>query len=1261
MSISMRERVRSNVATFLVPLLLGVGSAAASVDIDQQPLLVAKPVPGNMAIVGSLEFPTMVSKANNTCTSRCNVDTGYSSSSTSYVGYFDNNKCYNYVWNSDEEKRHFSPDSSTNDGICAGSSLWSGKFLNWATTQAIDNFRSVLTGGYRVEDTDTETWLEKAWQDGQGGTANFPRSSISNSDLIGGATPLTTWEDFQADIIKRGNKLLFRRSGTNFSNSEAFNPADISTINVDDNSSVYEISVRVKVCVSGMLEDNCEQYPDGNYKPTGLIQQNSGNMRFSGFGYLGDGSESGSDSDINRAHNGGVMRARMKFVGPDAVDPDNGLITNTHAEWDPDTGVFAEDPDPDDSSGTTSRTGQTVDYSGVINFINRSGQNFPEAKYKRRDNVSELYYAATRYFRGLPNLSEYTDIDAAIKSSLSTAQKVVKKKQLVDGLPVITDWDDPIQYECQNNFILGIGDTNTAYDRNLPGGTAPTPVDSAENPINAATLTSKVFSLEGVSQGGHFNGSGRSAYIAGLAYHANASDIRPDMDDRQSVSTYWIDILEFGALKNRANNQYWLAAKYGGFNVPDDFNYETHDTSLPLTWWKTNTDPLLSTNDPRPDNFYTVAQAEEMRQSLIRAFADIQKEQTGNRSSLALNSTTLEAGSATFQAEYTSGAWTGDLNAFTLDQNTGALSLSPAWTASSKLPQPTARNIKTWNGTTFVKFDTTIDGINNTTLTGLLRTDSGTTKSATDVINYLRGERTNENNATGFRVRQGILGDIVNSQPVFIGNPKPGLFRDQTFDGSDTYDAWAESLSRTSTVYVGSNDGMLHGFNATTGATNSGVETFAYVPKTVIENGLGELANPAYNHRYFVDGELTVADAYDGTNWRTILVGTLGAGSVAKDRSATSNAIFALDVTDPGNVTFLWEKSSADIPELGNNLGKPVIAQITDGNWSVLLGNGPNSTGGKAQLVSINLFTGTNAVKSTAMSADIGNGLSAVRTWDSDGNGLTDTVYAGDLQGNLWKVTELANTAPTVQKLFQARDASDNPQPITSSPLAGRSPFSQEVWLFFGTGQYLNTADLSDTSVQTWYGIIVDDESTTTVSRSDLLERKILLDVPVTEDVSARVIEAGAREDLLGKRGWYIELLPNGTGPAVGERMVTPNQFQGSALIGNTRIPDASDPCAPTGRGVIMSIDPFTGARLVQTFFDLNGDGVFNSDDMVKIDGVDTVVSGIGLNTGFSNPSFLGQKMYIPTDDGEISTLDIQPFTTGASRTSWRELINMGN
>jgi type IV pilus assembly protein PilY1 len=991
--------------------------------------------------------------------------------------------------------------------------------------------------------------------------------------------------------------------------------------------------------VADLLESNCRLYDDG-YKPEGLVQANSSNMRYSAFGYINDNS---GDSQ-RRNSEGGIMHARMKYVGPQKVDDNNNEQANSNKEWDENTGVFIANSDPADALATPSGN-STIVNSGVISYINKSGMIRNDTEFKRYDNVSELFYTAYRYLKGLGNVEEYIElpIDANARA------------RLVGGLPII-DWtaseaDDPMQFECQNNFFLGIGDTNTHPDKRLP---------KDDDDADIAARVARIAVLEG----GLSNFGNRSALIAGLAYDANTNDLRSDLAGKQTASTYWIDILENG-LKERRSNQYWLAAKYGGLKVPDDFNPDSDP--IDESMWYTNGE-TLSNENLRPDNFYVVASAQDMVDGLTQAFSDIQKEQTGNRSSLALNSTTLDAGSATFQAEYTSGIWIGDLNAFTLDENTGALSLSPAWTASSKLPQPASRNIKTWNGSAFVNFTTIAGGINNTTLTGLLRTDSGTTESATDVINYLRGARTNENNATGFRVRQGILGDIVNSQPVFVGSPKPGLFRDQTFAGSGTYETWAGALGRMPVVYLGSNDGMLHGFNATTGETNSGVETFAYVPKTVIENGLGELANPAYNHRYFVDGQLTVADAYDGDKWRTILVGTLGAGGIAKDRSTTSNAIFALDVTDPDAVEFLWEKNSTDIPELGNNLGKPVIAQIADGNWSVLLGNGPNSTGNKAQLISINLFTGTGAVKVTEMSADIDNGLSAVRTWDSDGNGLTDTVYAGDLQGNLWKVTELVNTAPTVQKLFQAKDASGDSQPITTSPLAGRSPFSQEVWLFFGTGQYLNNSDLSDTSVQTWYGIN-DDESATTVGRSDLLERKILLDVPVTvdvsedvtEDVIARVIEAGAREDLLGKRGWYIELLPNGTGPAVGERMVTPNQFQGSALIGNTRIPDASDPCLPTGRGVIMSIDPFTGARLVETFFDLNGDGVFNADDMVEIDGVDTVVSGIGLSTGFSNPSFLGQKMYIPTDGGEISTLAIQPFTTGASRTSWRELINMGN
>lgn len=1253
-----KHRAHSGGASFLASLLLVSGSAQAAIQIDQQPLLVAKPVPGNMAIVGSLEFPTMVSKANNTCASRCGSDSGYNPSSTSYIGYFDSNKCYDYVWSANEPERHFSPSGAANNGVCAGQ-LWSGKFLNWATTQAIDNFRSVLTGGYRVKDVVGETWLEKAWQDGQGSDNNFPIGVLNGSVRVAGATPFTNWDGFRTDVIGRGNKLIFRRQNANPSSTvTAYNPADHSSVNVSGNSSTYEVSVRVKVCVTGMLESNCVAYGANNHKPEGLIQANSENMRYAGFGYLGDGSSSNKDSDINRNLDGGVMRARMKFVGDVAIDPQNGEVSNaSHREWDPSTGIIYANPDSDDASATASAYGQTVEYSGVINFINRVGQNFPESKYKRRDNVSELYYAATRYFRGLGNYPAYTDVSGAVAaiSGLSSSRRTEKRKQLVDGMPIITNWNDPIQYSCQKNFILGIGDTNTADDGNLPGSPAGrAPTDDSD--VDVAELTRDVYSLEGVSQPRGFNGENSTPYMAGLAYHARASDIRDDIDGIQSVSTYWVDIVEFGDLKAKARNQYWLAAKYGGFSVPDGFDIDTYSGgAFPEGWWYTSGDPNLPTGDKRPDNFYTVNNAAEMRDSLTRAFNDIQGEQRGNRSSLALNSTTLEAGSATFQAEYTSGTWNGTLNAYTLDPTTGDLAATPAWDAASQMPAWNARNIKTYSGSAMIAFD---PSVMPATLKDELKNASG--DNTTNLVNFLRGERANEG-AGGYRVRQGILGDIIDSQPVYVGRPNTRLFAGRSFNGASSYASWAASINRYPVVYVGANDGMLHGFNATTGGADSGVETFAYVPKRVIENGMGELALPGYDHRYFVDGELTVADAYDGNNWRTVLVGTLGFGGVEKDRETTANAIFALDVTDPENVAFLWEKSSTDIPALGINQGRPVIAQIANGNWSVLLGNGANSADGKAALISVNVFTGT--VTTTTLSDDIDNGLSAVRAWDSNGDGITDIAYAGDLQGNLWKVTSLTSEPRVINKLFQATDPSGVPQPITATPLAGRSPYSQNVSLFFGTGRYVNNGDLTDTQVQSWYGY-VDDGNGSVSTRADMVEREILLDVAVSAEITARVIEEGAREDLNGKQGWFIDLYQvaaDGTKSALGERMITPNQFQGSALIGNTRIPDASDPCALTGRGVIMAIDPFTGARLADTYFDLDGDGAFDIGDKVEIDGVSTVVSGIGLNTGFSNPSFLDSKMYIPTDDGVVRDLDTNPFTTGAGRTSWRELINKGN
>src|SRR3546814_14831837 len=90
------------------------------------------------------------------------------------------------------------------------------------------------------------------------------------------------------------------------------------------------------------------------------------------------------------------------------------------------------------------------------------------------------------------------------------------------------------------------------------------------------------------------------------------------------------------------------------------------------------------------------------------------------------------------------------------------------------------------------------------------------------------------------------------------------------------------------------------------------------------------------------------------------------------------------------------------------------------------------------------------------------------------------------------------------------------------------------------------------------------------------------------------------------------DLLVPSSGVAQGERMVTPNQFQGTLLLGTTRVPESSDPCNPSGSGWIMAIDPFTGRGPGSVFFDLNDDTKFDTSDKITVDGVDrkSVVSG---------------------------------------------------
>lgn len=129
------------------------------------------------------------------------------------------------------------------------------------------------------------------------------------------------------------------------------NGASIASSYEQVGSNEYEASRTVAVCVPGLLEGNCVAYGN-HYKPEGLLQEYSDQIRYSVFGYL-------NDSDTNR--DGGVLRARQSFIGQRLRDPDKGWSDNPNPEWDND-GILKPNPDPADVHATNNYYGTNINH-----------------------------------------------------------------------------------------------------------------------------------------------------------------------------------------------------------------------------------------------------------------------------------------------------------------------------------------------------------------------------------------------------------------------------------------------------------------------------------------------------------------------------------------------------------------------------------------------------------------------------------------------------------------------------------------------------------------------------------------------------------------------------------------------------------------------------------------------------------------------------------------------------------------------------------
>lgn len=1251
---ALARRYRQRSVAFAQVLVLGFGlggalAAGAATTLADSPVFATSAVPGNVALALSVEWPTAVRSAHTSAYVTTDV----------YLGYFDPNKCYKYQYYATEtatQLRHFYPVGANTAHNCTGADEWSGNYLNWASTPTIDPFRWAMTGGYRIIDTTTTTILQKSRDTGQG---LAPDKSLTVAATVAQASPLT-FNNLHTRIQSQGINMLFASSSAALGGAVTdYDPAVAPVA-----GTVYRAVMRVKVCdtsaAAGGVEANCKQY-GSNWKPEGLVQKYSNRIRFSAFGYL-------NHSDFLR--DGAVLRAQQKFVGPTQPVPGQPAVTNTATEWDATTGIFSINPDAADATQTNASFTPSVSItnSGVMNYLNKFGQ-LNTNNYKSYDPVSELFYTALRYYKNQGNVAEYTAMGAANAATRTT---------YLDDFPVITNWNDPILYSCQRNFILGIGDIYTHRDKNLPGATGTTEEPakpaavSGDTTVNAETMTNLAFALQGLGAPNVNNYSGRnnSAGIVGLAYYANTTDIRPTVAGnaatvgKQTVQTYWVDVLEQPFV---ADNQFYLAAKYGGFTVPNDYDPATRTAALPQEWWSTTGQTVGA--QARPDNYYTAGRPDTMVAGLTAAFEKIAAALEAFTTSFSTSVPQVAtSGNGSYSAQYDPNNWTGQVQASELSFNTdGDPTLTPRWTATAKLAAQLAgtgwstnRNVVTWNGTAGVAFRTTDLGAGTVTAAQRATLDTAyrADNDSADYLNYLRGDRTNEQGANPpgvYRTRTQLLGDIVGSRARPVGPPSLPL-SDATNPGYSTFRT--TYAGRPTVVYVGANDGMMHALDGALTGTNAGREIFAYVPAATFNgpnatpgvDGLASLGRSPLLHHYLVNATPTVQDidlgkTWNGsgvgtaTNWRSVLIGGLGKGG---------RSYYALDVTDPNSITnettaaakVLWEFTA---PQMGYTFGDPVIVKTRKYGWTVILPSGYNTPDGQGYLFFVNPATGAlletvaTGVGSVANDAGLAHANAYVIDFT---DGYADAVYAGDLLGNLWRfdVTGTTGTYPAPIVLATLSHPTDGAQPVTSRPMMEVHPRTKQRMVLVGTGRLLADTDIASTQAQTFYAIA--DGNAVSFNTTTMLPAGVSFPITRNVLVANTNLLTGYTADAAKPMGWFVDLGKNADNNVAWRLVSDPATFFGTVAFAPT-LPNG-DVCSPSGSSRIYGTDFSTG----QTKLTVN-------------DAAASFVTGIvGVVTDLRFLSVDGKvRLVAGSDRGAVQRVPGNfGSTIGLKRLNWREL-----
>lgn len=758
---------------------------------------------------------------------------------------------------------------------------------------------------------------------------------------------------------------------------------------------------------------------------------------------------------------------------------------------------------------------------------------------------------------------------------------------------------DPMEYSCQQNFtilttdgywngnagidlsgsVLGNQDnTDSGYTTRSIGAYDPNPVPSGDN-NSLADVAAYYYKTD-------LRATGSTGVLGTDVSQDNVPATNSDPNTAQHMTTFTVGLADgkmlyqphydtdangdFYLIKSSSTGCSWQSS--GTCNWP--YPARDQDTALDDLWH-------AAVNGH--GRYYNAKDPTSLSAGIEGALANVSAKRGAAAAAATSSPNVTQSDNAIFSTTYRTVKWDGEVQAQTIDTNTGQVLSAVSWTAQAQLDAKAAANqrlIYAYSASTASKLralnwsnlNTSEQAFfNNKGSTmdqygGLTVAQRATADNGQNLLNYILGDRSQESPAAIYRARDHVFGDTVTATPAYVRSPTYNF-------GDSGYSTFKSSQStRQAMLYIAANDGMLHALNATTGS-----ELWSYVPTAMLSK-LYKLADDGYptKHEYFVDGSPETMDVYIGNTWKTILVGGFNAGG---------RGYYALDITDPANPKGLWEFChSSSIcanhdSNVGYSYGNPVITKdIATGKWVVIVTSGHNNISpgdGKGYFYVLDAADGSilRTYATGSGTTTTPSGLSKMSAWADHANDDNTALrlYAGDMNGDVWRV-DLTGTigGSNPFNLANLRDSSGNSQPVTTKPELGVCNYQKMVYI--GTGRYLGISDLSNISQQSIYGF---KDALNTTALGNLQASSSMIQQTVTQATpssTSRGISYNA-VNILSDSGWYLNL------PTAGERVnVDPQLVLGTLLVASN-IPN-SNACNAGGDSWQYQLDFCSGSYL---------------------------------------------------------------------------------